>query len=88
MRDRDKPGTLAHLARRILDGERSYAGTEKTLRALCLLEAIVREGGNQRAAARTLGLSRETVRRDMRQFGFDGQTLRALAMHIKKSGAL
>ena len=79
---RKQPGTLAEVAKRILDEDRAYIETEKTLRALCSLEAIIRSGGNQSAAARKIGLSLHTVQRDMRGLGADSKTLRRLARHV------
>lgn len=83
MREREEAGTLADVARRILEGERTYMETERTLRALCSLEATVREGGNQQAASRLVGLSIHTIQRDMRSLGMDAATLKKLSFRMK-----
>ena len=74
---------MADVARRILEGERTYMETERTLRALCSLEATIREGGNQRAASRLIGLSKQTIQRDMRSLGLDHEMLRKMAFRVK-----
>lgn len=85
LKDRSTPGTLADLARRILDSDQKYKETESTLRKMYVLEAVVKNGGDQVKAAEQLGISRMTVQRVLRSLGMMSQDVHAVAKHLQES---
>lgn len=60
LESRNKPGSLANMARRILAGDRKYRDAESTLRRLYILEAVVRFGSQGKAAA-AIGMHRNQI---------------------------
>lgn len=87
MKDRTTPGTLADVARRILDADRKYRETEKALRSLYVLEAVIKNGGNQRKAALAIGIHRLTIQNSLRSLGMTGMEVRKIAKFIQEKNA-
>jgi DNA-binding NtrC family response regulator len=84
MENREQPGTLAHTARRILENDKAYRDAEKTLRSMYVLEALIKSRGNQRQAARDIGVSWQTVRRILRSMKITGADIRKLSEHLRE----
>jgi hypothetical protein len=78
---REKPGTLEDMARRILACDRRYEDVERRLRNLYMLEAVVRFGG-QNKAAEAIGVHRNTVSRALLKVGIKMHDIRKMARHL------
>lgn len=85
MAKRKKKGTLADIARRILASERTYADTERYLRALYMLEAVIQNGGSRTKAAESLGVAQSTIRLSMKLLGIRVMQVREIAKAIKEA---
>jgi DNA-binding NtrC family response regulator len=80
---RKQPGTLADIARRILERDRPYKEAEWSLRQLYTLEALIRNDCDQQATADALGVSRVTVCRTISPLGM--ADVRKAAKAIKEA---
>lgn len=60
---RSEAGTLANVARRVLEKDAKYKDVERTLQNFYVLEALIRHDGNQRRTAEAIGVSHMTVHR-------------------------
>lgn len=83
MQNRETPGTLAHVAKRILESDKTYKATEQTIRSMYVLEALVKHDGNQQRAARAIGVNPQTVRRVLRGLRITGEQVRIVAKHLQ-----
>lgn len=85
MAKRKKRGTLANIARRILESDRTYTETEKYLRSLYMLEAVIKSGGSRKKAAESLGVAQSTIRSSMKSLGIRVVQVREIAKEIKEA---
>ena len=85
IKDRNTPGKLADIARRMLENDIKYREAEKTLQSMCVLEALIRHEGNQQKAAESIGISRTVVWRTMRSLGLTSKDIRRVAMRLRIS---
>ncbi|MFP5277002.1 MAG: helix-turn-helix domain-containing protein [Acidobacteriota bacterium] len=83
LKSRDTPGTLADVARRVLEGNAKYREVEKTLQSMYVLEALLKHKGHQQRTADAIGVTRETVKRTMRAMGVKASDIRALTKFIE-----
>lgn len=82
---RETPGTLAYTARQLLEKDVSYRAAGKALRQMYFLELVLRHGGNQSQAARSIGVKQESVNRELRSLGIRKAHLERLADRLKES---
>lgn len=80
--NRKTPGTLADVARRVLESDAKYREIEKTLQRMYVLEALMRHGGNQTRAAEAIGVDRHTVQRTLRSMGLSGDDVCRVAQRL------
>jgi DNA-binding NtrC family response regulator len=83
MESRDKAGTLANVARRVLESDVKYRDVERTLQSMYVLEAMIRSGGRQRKAAETIGVSAMTVKRVLRGMSIKAADVRKIAERMR-----
>jgi len=83
IRSRETPGTIANGARRILESGKTYRATEKMIRSMYILEALMKHGGNQGLAAKAIGVTPGTVQRVLRSLGLRCSDVRRIAGHIQ-----
>jgi len=82
LQDRMTHGTVAALARQMVATGRNYERLEQRLRQFYVLEAVIRNSGDQRRTATELGMSRHSVMRILRDLGLKCADVRALAKQI------
>lgn len=87
LKERAIEGTLANVARRILASDKTYQETEKNLRAMYVLEAVIKNGGNQKQAAISIGVCQHAVLRSLRSMGMTGRDVRKIAKFIQEKNA-
>lgn len=80
---RETPGTLAHAARQLLEKEVSYRAAGRALRRMYFLELVLKHGGNQSEAARSIGLKQEQVNREMRSMGITATNIRTIVKRLQ-----
>lgn len=81
---RTRPGTLADVARRVLESDKKYRDVEKTLQGMFVLEAVIKCGGNQILASQAIGVSRNTVNRALREMNLSASDVRRLIKHMRR----
>lgn len=81
---RKVPGTLADVARRVLDADEKYRDVEKTLLSMYVLEALIRHG-DQRRAAEAIGVSCGTVKRVLRAMKLSAVDVRRVARQLRET---
>jgi hypothetical protein len=87
IRERKKSDTPAGFARRILASERTYRETEKNLRKMYVLEAVIRAGGNQKQASIDIGVCQHVVLRTMRSLGMASEDIHQLVALLRGNDA-
>jgi len=83
---RRTPGTLADVARRILENDSKYRDVERTLLSMYILEARIRHGSIPNTAE-AIGVSTMTIKRVMRSMNIRTPEIRRIARQIKRSNA-
>lgn len=83
MQNRETPGTLADVARRVLEKDAKYREVERTLQSMYVLEALMKHGGHQQKAAKAIGITRHTMRLKMRAIGITGAEVRAIVKRMQ-----
>lgn len=63
---RRKRGTLADMARRMVESDTAYQETERQLRRLYTLEVLIKNGCNLQIAAEVIGVTKMTLYRTLR----------------------
>jgi DNA-binding NtrC family response regulator len=88
VKKRKQRGTLADIARRIVENDRPYKEAEWSLRQMHTLEALIANGCDQQKAADALGISRATICRIISPLGMSDVRRAAKAVRIdEQSGA-
>jgi transcriptional regulator with GAF, ATPase, and Fis domain len=87
LKQRETPGTIADVARRVLESDAKYRAVEKTLQSMYVLEALMKHGGNQTAAAKAIGVTNKTVNCIARSLGLTSKDLRATAERLRSANA-
>ena len=83
LKDRADAKTLAGLARRMFRSGRKYSDLERNLRQRYVLEALIANGGDQQAAAKTLGIHYNTVNRVVRSLGLNSDSVIELSKAMR-----
>ena len=83
IKQRTIPGTIADLARRILESDDKYRAAERTLRSMYVLEALAKNGGSQQRAAAAIGVSTMTIKRVVRGLSLTATDIRRVAKHLE-----
>ena len=82
---RQKPGTIADVARRLVDSSSNYGDVEKAFRTLFILEALVRHGGEPQPTAAAIGVHPMTVKRVVWSLGISEKDVQRLAERLRGS---
>ncbi len=83
IQSRQTPGTLADVARRALENDRSYRDVERTLQSMYVLEALIRHDGDQQKAAEAIGVHRMTVNRVIRGMNLTAVDIRKVVRRMQ-----
>lgn len=69
VKKRKQKGTLADIARRIVERDRPYREAVRSLQQLCALESLIKTGFDQQKTAEMLGVSPRTIVRIISPLG-------------------
>jgi DNA-binding NtrC family response regulator len=83
MESRQKPGTIADVARRALASKANYSAVEKTFKKMYVLEALVQNGGSQQKTAVAIGVHPQTVNRVVRSLMLTAEDVQRLAERLR-----
>lgn len=79
LKNRDKPGTIEHLARHISAKGRGYQLSIAAFKIMLLAEMFMGNGGNLGLLAEEIGIHRNSISRLFKGAGFDKKKLLAVA---------
>jgi hypothetical protein len=82
-KDREQRGTLADVARRMLERDLPYAEIERWFRGFYMLEALLANDGDYGRAASDIGVCRHTISRALKEIGLGIKDVRAVVAHIR-----
>lgn len=85
VRSRNRTGTLADVARRMLASGKRYEEAEQRLRHAFVLEALIQCDGNQDQAASLLGVHRNTIGRAVKALGMKSGDVRSIAKQLREN---
>ena len=84
---RDEAGTLANVARRVIEKDATYKSVERTLQHLFVLEALFRNDWNLTRTAKAIGVSTMTIRRALRAMGIKPADIPRIAQRMGRADA-